>query len=205
MISSILPIKICVFLLAFSIGFLAVAQKRSKADKIRKIDEYISTIDFIIKDSNSPHLIFADVSQDDKPKWRKFDSQKALNKFRETSETYSIAYTWQKDGRVAATSLTLFSESGDWAKYVYLYFREDGTLAKVESDLRTFYGDFSLVQVIYFDERGDTLKSTSEYVDLMTNEPKRPHKDDILDNGDKIKLLYFANTNQLPYSHLLQE
>ena len=99
------------------------------------IDVYCKAVDTLSKKSKEPHLIAADTSDYENSnataKWRKFASEKELEKFREATETYTIAMNWKKNGKIVASNFTLFSPSGDWAKYVYQYFREDGTLAKV--------------------------------------------------------------------------
>lgn len=186
-------------------GIFVDAQISVEKTEIKKIDEYTKTLDTFVKKNKSPHLIFADISQDEKQKWQKFESAEALEKFREDTETYTIAYNWRKNEKIVVANFTLFSRSGDWAKYVYLHFRENGTLVKVESQLNTFYGNFSFLQSIYFDEKGNILKNTSEYLDLQTQKPTKVSNDYILDNGDRIKPFYFKNTNQLPYSHLLKD
>ncbi len=204
--NSTLPIKLFVSLLVLGlISLFVYAQKSDENNEIQKIDEYSKTLDTFVEKNKSPHLVFADVSKNEKPKWKKFESEKALNEFREISETYSISYNWQKNGKIVISNFTLFSESGDWIKYVYLYFREDGTLAKAESQLNTFYGNFSFLQDIYFDEKGNILKNISKYLDLETKKPKTPDKGDIFDNGDRINPFYFKTADQLPYNHLLKE
>ena len=103
------------------------------------------------------------------------------------------------------TQFVLSSGSGDWVKFVYLCFREDGTLAKMDSQLNTFHGDFSLLQTIYFDRKGKILKRSSQYLDLETDKPITPRKDDILDNGDNIKAFYYTRTTKLPFASLLKK
>ena len=131
------------------------AQTAKSAD-VKNIDAYCKTVDAVRKKRKTPELVFADVADmdDDKEKWQSFASEKALDKFREKTETYAIAYNWRKAGKIVASNFTLSSPSGDWVKYVYHYFREDGSLARVESELRTFYGDYRVVRVRYFDHNG---------------------------------------------------
>jgi hypothetical protein len=201
-------------LFVFSLVFfifqsLFVSAQINKKAEIGRIDAYCKTIDAFVKKNKSPHLVFADASGDnenDKPEWRKFASQKALEKFRETTETYTIAYNWEKNGKIVHSNFTLSSPSGDWAKYVYHYFREDGSLAKAESELRTFYGNFIVIQDLYFDRKGAVLKKTLRYLDLKTQKPKKPSEDDILNNGDNFKRAdYYGKTSKLPFASLLKK
>jgi hypothetical protein len=191
----------------FAFQSLFVFAQSSKKAEIRRIDAYCKTIDAFVKKYKSPHLVFADVSDDneDKPKWKKYNSEKEFEKARETVESYDIAYVWRKTGKIIMTNFTLSSPSGDWAKFIYHYFREDGTLAKVESQLNTFYGNFSVVRDIYFDRKGKVLKKTLKYLDLETQKPKKPGKDDILDNGNNIEEFYYKKTSNLPFAALLRK
>ena len=198
-------------LLTILILFLTVqiisAQTNKKAE-IKSIDAYCKTIDAFVKRNKNPQLIFADISDyndDLDAKWRKFASEKALEKFREQTETYTIAYNWRKNGKIIQTNFTLFSPSGDWTQYVYHYFRLNGTLAKVESEMRTFYGDMIVLQNLYFDNNGKLLRKTTQYKDLTTQKPKKPGKDFLRDfteikNGED----YFKKTSKLPFAKLIK-
>ncbi|MGI8668510.1 MAG: hypothetical protein ACR2J3_01540 [Aridibacter sp.] len=202
----IFAVKIIILLwLLCLLGIFVFAQVANKKTGIEKIDKYSKTLDSFIEKNKSPHLVFADVSQSEKPKWKKFESEKAFNKFQETSVAYSISYNWQKNGKIVVSNFILSSESGDWFKYVYLYFCEDGTLVKAKSQLNTFYGNFNFLQDIYFDEKGHILKDTLTYLDLYSKKPKNPDESDILVNGDRMNPFYFKTTNQLPYNHLLKD
>ena len=82
------------FFLASSSGLFG---QTSKSAEVKNIDAYCKTVDAVRLKGKSPELVFADVSDyndsgKDKPNWRKFASEKTLDKFREKSETYSIAY-----------------------------------------------------------------------------------------------------------------
>lgn len=110
--------KIIVVCITLLFGFSAFAQK-AKRIEIKKIDVYCKIVDASVKRNKSPHLVFADISQTDKPKWRKFASEKTLEKFRENAETYTITYSWQKNGKVVMSNFTLFSGSGDWVQYAF--------------------------------------------------------------------------------------
>ncbi len=197
----------CSFKFCFLICILclSVSAQSNQKEQIKNIDDYVKEIDTFIGKNESPHLVFADVSQSGKSKWQKFGSEKALEKFRETIEIYTISYNWQKNGEIIASNFTLFSASGDWVKYVNLYFREDGTISKAEAQLNTFYGNFSLIQSTYFNQNGTIIKNSSQYLDLETKKPKKPTEDDILNNGDTIKNLYYKKTSDLPYNHLLHK
>src|SRR5262245_51308506 len=127
-------------ILAVVIGASAQAKRSTE---IRKIDALARIIDRIAV-ADSKKIIVADTADfnQEKADWKLFESDKALDNFRESSETYTIAFNWRRDGKIAASNFTLFSPSGDWTKYVFHYFRPDGSLAIVKSELRTFYGEF---------------------------------------------------------------
>lgn len=189
--------------LLFSTCLVVSAQTRTNVE-IKRINAYSKRVDSGFQDEKKPHLVFADVSQSAKPKWRKFVSSAALEKFREGTETYTIANNWMKNGKVVLTIFTLFSESGDWAKYVHSYFRHNGTLAKVETDYRTFHGDFHYSEKLYFDERGKLLAKDKVFKDLETKKIIVPDKGDLEDNSPMMNSTdYYKSTNRLPYAHLL--
>ncbi len=197
--------KIIIFitlLLAFFMPMLVSAQANNTST-VAGIDAYCKTVDAVRKARKIPELVFADTADmnDQKEKWRQFPSEKALEKFREKSETYSIAYTWRKNGKIVASNFTLFSGSGDWAKYVYHYFREDGTLARVESELRTFNGDFIVIRRHYFDRNGKLISKTERYLDLTTRRPKK-HDEGVMGDDPK-EIDYYKNTRKLPFAYLL--
>lgn len=183
------------------IGILAQA----KSAEVKSIDAYCKTVDTIRKKRKTPELVFADTAgmEDDKEKWRSFASEKALDKFREKTETYSIAYNWRKAGKIVASNFTLSSPSGDWVKYVYHYFREDGSLARVESELRTFYGDYRVVRVRYFDKNGKELHKTEKFLDLATKQPKKPESGGVM-GDDPNEVDYYLTTGKLPFAKLVK-
>lgn len=186
-----------------TIAMSASGQKASRAE-IKQIDEYTRSIDKITKGRQEPDLIFADTAQDEeKPKWQRFSSTKDLDKFRETTETYTVAYNWRAKRKIVASNFTLFSASGDWAKYIDHYFRSDGSLSKVRSELRTFYGDYIVIEDIYFNSRGRLLKRTVKYLDLTTKKPKKPTSDFFSDNTTASEADYFKRTDLLPFAKLL--
>lgn len=190
--------------LIFAFQCIEITAQTSSKIEIRDIDRYCKSVDKFLKRSKSPHLVFADVSQNQKARWRKFKSEKALEKFRENVETYTISYNWLKNRNIVRSNFTLFSGSGDWAQYVYHYFRADGSLAKAESELRTFHGDLIVLQKFYFDRKGKLLKKTLNYFNLENKKPVKPN-DEFLDaHADFLKEVdYFKKTSRLPFAHLL--
>jgi hypothetical protein len=195
-------------LLTFLFCHSIVPAQTSEKAQVGIIDAYCKTIDSFTEKFKSPQFVFADAAdyeRNSKSDWKKFASEKVLEKFREKTETYSIAYNWQKNNKIVKSNFTLFSPSGDWTKYVYLYFRQDGTLAKAESELRTFYGNFIALNDIYFDSKGKISKKTVKYIDLTTKKPRKLSEDDIANNGDNLKFTeYYKNTNKLPFAHLIK-
>ena len=197
------------FLIAFlAFQSLFVFAQTTKKAEIKRIDAYCKTVDAFTKRYKNPQLIYADTSdynRNSKPKWRKFASGKALEKFREKSETYTIAYNWQKNGKIVKSNFTLFSPSGDWANYVYHNFRADGTLAKVESETRTFNGDLIIIQNFYFNRQGKLLKRSVKYLDLQTQKPIKQTKEFLETRGDfSNDVEYFKKTGKLPFANLLR-
>lgn len=191
--------------LLFAVHFIP-AQTNKKAE-IKTIDAYCKTVDAFVKRNKNPQPIFADISDyndDSKNKWRKFASEKALKKFREKTETYTIAYNWRKKGKIIQTIFTLFSGSGDWEQYVFHCFRPDGTLAKVKSDMRTFDGDLIVLQDLYFYRKGKLLRKTVQYKDLRTRKPKKLISDYLKSYSDFISDVdYFKKTSKLPFAKLV--
>src|ERR1044071_5403218 len=105
-------------LIILALGTWVSAQTKNPAE-IKSIDALVRATDKIAQDNNK--IVVADTANFDeaKPVWKLFGSEKALDKFRDTSETYTIAYNWRRDGKIAASNFTLFSPSGDWTKYVF--------------------------------------------------------------------------------------
>lgn len=195
---------IYLFLLIAFHPFPIFAQTNKKSE-VKRIDAYCKTVDKFVESHKNSQLVFAEVLQNDKPKWRKFASEKALGKFRENSEIYTIAYNWQKNGKIVMSNFTLFSGSGDWVQYVSHYFHENGTLAKAESELRTFYGNLIVSQDFYFDKRGKLRKKNLQYLDLETQKIVKAN-DEFLDahEGFLNQIDYFKNTSKLPFAYLLK-
>lgn len=195
---------VLISVLILAVSSLSFAQDRNRAE-IKRIDAYVRSIDRIANRKKDPDRVFADTAdpEDKEAKWKRFDSTKALDKFRESKETYSVAYNWRSHGKIVASNFTLFSESGDWAKYINHYFRADGSLAKVRSELRTFYGDYIVIEDIYFDTKGKRLKRAIKYLDLTTKKPKKPTADFLGDNTMASEVDYFKRTGLLPFANLL--
>lgn len=193
-----------ILLLIFSAAATVSAQA-ARTTTVVGIEAYAKSIDKMVESRKTPDLVCADVAdqeKDENAKWQKFDSEAALEKFRETTETYTIALNWRKNGKLVASNFTFFSPSGDWAKYVYQYFREDGSLAKVKVDYRTFEGDLIILQNIYFSPAGKLLKKTNRFEDLTTHKPKRVKKDSF-DQGMLNEVDYYKTTRKLPFAKLI--
>lgn len=192
------------FFVICAFSFLPVAAQTNKNAEIKRINAYVKTVDALVKRYKNPQLIFADISDyndDSKSKWRKFASEKTLEKFRETNETYTIAYNWRKNGKLVQSTFTLFSPSGDWAQYDYYYFRENGTIAKTSSELRTFYGDLIVLRNFYFDGKGKLLRQTTQYRDLRTKKPVKKPKGEDYQNSD-VKI--YKSVRQMPFANLIK-
>lgn len=178
-----------------------VSAQTNKNAEIKRIDAYIKRLDALGKKAGDPHMVFADGSDynENKPKWRRYNSKKEFEKAQETGEFHGIAFVWRKGARIVMTNFTFDSPSGDWAHFVYHYFREDGTLAKVEARLNTFYGNMTILREFYFARNGKLLRKTVKYLDLQTQKPKNPKDGDFFDNEVKI----FKKTGNLPFAALL--
>jgi len=193
-----------ILLAVFILGLQGMTLGQSLKAEIAIIDTYCNGGDALTKKAKKPDLIFADTSdytkQKAKPKWQKFASEKSLEKFREKSETYSIAYNWRRDGKIVASNFTNFSGSGDWAMYIFHCYRADGTLARVRSELRTFYGDYIVTQTRYFNGRGKQISKSLKYQDLTTKKPKKPtsENDQYFTDED-----IFKTTAKLPFAKLI--
>jgi hypothetical protein len=174
----------------------------------RSIDAYCKTVDAIQKRRKLPDLVFADTSsgyeKDEKAAWRKFASVKALDKFRDKSETYTVAYNWLKNGKVVLSTFTLSSPSGDWAEYINSYYREDGTLAKAKIDYRTFMGDIIVLQDLYFNSAGKQIKKNLRYQDLKTHKPKKVAEGSF-DSSILNEVDYYMTTKKLPFANLMKK
>src|SRR5688572_13370122 len=143
---------------------LETAKRVEQTDKLVKpVEDYAETIADFIEKADKPHLIIADISdytEAKKPVWKKFASEDEFEKARETTEAYTIAYIWQRNGKTVVVNFTYSSPSGDWAQFVLNTYRADGTLAKIDSRLNTFYGDATILRTFYFDAKGKKLKET---------------------------------------------
>ncbi len=201
-------VKLNVAVLSLTLTFVFSSLSLGQTAEVKAIDAYAAKIMAFTKKRTNPKLVFADVSnaETEQPsKYQKFVSEKALEKHRDKSEVYSIAYAWKKGGKVVATNFTLSSPSGDWVKYVFSYFRANGTLAKVDIDYRTFYGDFRMVEKIYFDTSGKELSRKSEFCDLKTNKFKMVDQDYKEANSMLFSAVdHYISTDKLPFADLLK-
>ena len=190
-------------LLLFSMAVAPAQTNRPAA--ITQIDRYVRSVDRFVANKKNRKIVVADVAgqSNGKPKWRRFASENELEKFRENSETYTIAFNWKRGGRVVASNFTLFSESGDWAQYVDHYFRPDGTAALIKSELRTFYGDYIVIDIQYFDTRGRLIRKRSKYLDLVTNKPKKPTDEMRNENSGFFRGTIYKRVSKLPFARLL--
>jgi hypothetical protein len=192
------------FFVIFALSILPVAAQTSKNAELKRINAYVKTLDTFVK-NRKPHVIVADTSdynEGSAPKWQKFASEKALEKFRdEERETYGIAYNWLKNGRLVQSNFTLFSPSGDWAQYDYHYFRANGTIAKIASELRTFYGDLIVLRDFYFDGQGRLLRQTIRYRDLNTKKPVKKPNDGDFQSTD---VTVYKTVRRLPFARLIK-
>jgi len=190
--------------LSFALLFLPVGAQTSKNAEIKRINAYVKTLDALVKRNKRPRLIFADTSdynEGSPPKWQKFASEKSLEKFRDKTETYTVAYNWLRRGKIVQSNFTLFSPSGDWAQYDFYYFRENGTIAKIASELRTFYGDLIVLRDFYFDGKGRLLRQTIRYRDLNTKKPvKKPNDGDFQTTDVTI----YKTVRRLPFARLIK-
>lgn len=184
-----------------------IAQKKNSV-LIKKIDAYARSLDSYGRRNSRSKLVFADVSEpgQEKPEWRRFPSSSSLEKHREDSDVYTIANVWRRNGKVVLAVMTFSSLSGDWAKYLSLYFRADGGLAKSDTEFRTFYGDLIIRQEFYFDTRRRLLKRTKDFFDLSTGEPKKPDGEFLgPQSGIYDEENYYLTVGKLPFAHLLKK
>ena len=189
------PAFFAVLFLLLSAGFLS-AQPRPG---LERIDADARRIDAFAKKNRPAALVFADASTDEKQRWRRFAAEAALEKFRETQETYTIALGWRQGKALVHAIFTRFSASGDWAQYDSYYYRPDGSLAKIASELRTFYGSVIVLRDFYFDPRGRRIGRRVRYRDLNTNRPVAKPEGDY--NQPEIET--YRRTKNLPFARLL--
>jgi hypothetical protein len=182
--------------------FLVFALSAAAFAQVKTIDTYSRSVEKLYG-KKTPDLVFADVKDynDEGPeKWQKFDSAKALEKFRETNESYSIAYNWTKKGQIVMTAFTLFSPSGDWVQYDTYFFRENGKLAKIISEIRTFMGDVIIDRNFYFDATGKQTSMTKKYRDLRTKKYIKKPSDSTFDSDD---IDVYKTVKDLPFAKLM--
>jgi len=193
-------------LLVFVSAAIADAQSRESAG-VGRIDAYCKTVDAFVKRNKQPHVVVADVSNFEKsePNWKRFGSTRLLEKYRRNNDVFNVAYNWRKNKMTIFSAVTLSSPSGDWAKYLYLCYRDDGTLARAKSELRTFYGDFAARQSFYFDRKGKLLRKTLAFSDLISGKPVKPPGSDLEENEPYLtETNYYKSTSVLPFARLLE-
>ena len=187
-------------LILISLNCAALSQNRA----IHQIDAYVKVVESFAK-RRGPQLVFADVADFElqRPNWKKFNSVKLLEKYREGNDVYDSANNWLKNNKLVLSAITLSSPSGDWAKYLRLYYREDGSLAKADSELRTFHGGVIVQQGLYFDRKGKLLKKTLDVFDLATKKRKKPDSSYLSDDqADDDR--FYRTTKKLPFAHLIK-
>jgi hypothetical protein len=185
------------------LGFSLSPAAQSTASQIKAINSYCKQIDAIQERRKSPELVYANIADvnSSKDKWRKFASEKALEKFREKSEAYDIAYNWRSGGKLIASNFTHSSPSGDWVNYVNHCFRKDGTVARVETDYRTFNGDWKIISTRYFNSAGRQISSSIKYLDLQSGKPKDA-SDGVMGDAES-RAAYYRSVRKLPFATLL--
>ncbi len=172
------------------------------AKLVQSVEVYVKTIEDFVEKEGKPHLVIADVAdynEAEEAVWKKFASEAAFEKSRETEESYTIAYIWKKDGKPVQINFTYSSPSGDWAEYFFQTYREDGTLAKVNRELRTFLGDVIVNRIKLFDEKGKLLKETVTYRNLETGKPIKPTDNFMNVEAGQI----YMKTSDLPFASIL--
>lgn len=184
----------------FAAAVSASGQART-ARSIKVIDKYAASIDKTVDSRSRPDIVAADTAAIDaaKPAWKIFDSVDALEKAGTEDDTYTIAYSWKKDDKLVASRFTYSSPSGDWAEFVFHYFRADGSLARVDAELRTFTDDCVIRQSFYFNSSGKSLKRTRRYFDLNTDKPRKPCL-----GANALKFEYFKTAAALPFAASLK-
>lgn len=185
---------------------VAKPSSKVKPEKVVQIDAYCDPLDVRASAHSVPERIFANTADDygRNSKWREFQSVEELEKFREESETFFIAYNWFTESRLTLTSFTVFSGSGDWAKYVSSCYRENGTLARVSIDYRTFYGHFRMDRSVYFAPKGVELYETKEFRRLDSEELFQPDQETLDENSSLASKDFFMTVKNIPYSKLLK-
>ena len=192
--------------LSLVIGLAGVAVGQTgHAAEVRRIEAYANSVDAAFKRTKTPDLVFADVAdyRENKPEWREFASPAELDKFRDSSETYSVAYNWRRSGSIVRSNFTLFSPSGDWTQYLNHYFRPDGTLAKLTSEMRTFAGNVILIEELYFDRSGKRVGLKKTYLDLTSKKPKTKSQIAELRETYLDETAFYRTRSSLPFTSLL--
>ena len=139
--------------------------------ELRATNAYARQVEQFIKLNLNKRRTFGNVG-DEQDNWREFKGKVAKGQ-PDPADLDEAANIWTRKGKVVASAFTFQSQSGDWAQYVTYYFREDGTLAKIHARLNTFYGNTSVIRDKYYSPTGTLLKTTTSYLDLKTQKPKK--------------------------------
>lgn len=178
---------------------LAAPGQTFAQSQVAKIDALVAQINRFIKQNLKSSRVFGEVSgvDDKESRWSEFPSEDEMEKARTGDNLSKTAKVWTRAGKVAGTSFTFTSPSGDWAHLITYYFRDDGSLAKIQAQLNTFYGNLSIVRQLYFDKHGVLLKNTRQYLDLKTKRVKKPGE--FFDHSVPV----YHNVSALPFQKLL--
>jgi hypothetical protein len=141
------------------------------ARELASINAYVKRVDRFMKRNDKRRRTFGDVGNE-QSEWREFKGKVAEGET-DPEDLDEVAYVWVRKGKVVAAGFAFQSGSRDWAHFVTYYFREDGTLAKIHSRLNTFYGGVSAIRDKYYASNGKLLRTTTRYLDLQTEKPKK--------------------------------
>jgi len=160
--------KVIILLLVVSPPCLPGQTNTSGAvEKIRKYSENIDN--YVESNLDRKRLFGAKTSSGVSVQWKEFHSDEEREKALIGEYEYQAANTWLKEERVVFVNNTMWSDSGDWALYVYYYFDNNGRTIRITSDFRTFIGKVKVLGDLYFDAEGKILRKTEEYFDLHTD------------------------------------
>ncbi len=175
------------------------------SEKVESIDRECEMLELSRQANAESLLVLADTAvEGGNPRWQSFASEQELESFRQTRETFSIANAATVDGHIAFVTLTTFSSSGDWVKFVSHCYRKDGSLAMATMEFRTFYGHFALVEKGYFDSIGNTTNLTKEYRDLKSAEPIEVEQEWINETKHLAEGDVYTKVSELPFADLLR-
>ena len=151
----------------------------ANAAKVAEIEKYCTEAQGRTR-KREPDFVFGLPSSIDthQAQWQTFASTAELQKAAEGEANFDQqVYVWMEGGKIIAANFTLQSESGDWALYPNYCFRKNGTTAEIRSELRTFYGGMLVRRDWKFDSNGHLIESDEKFLDLKTENPKKPDED----------------------------